>query len=132
MNSVFRLYSALLVAAVVLQAGENSACDVDKGWEQGPLIPRPIIAELFATPDKYIGRRVEIYGLILEVDRNGKRFALQDVSQMPISIVASENASIASGDQMIVSGVLRWADHDLEVIAHSIKPTRVVAGGGCC
>jgi hypothetical protein len=91
----------------------------------------PIIAELYADPARFDGRSVTIYGLVIETFPNSV-FMLQDVSQRPLKIVASEKLKAAVGDQLIVVGSFHSAPGGPHLSARSLIPTQVLAGGGCC
>jgi len=93
---------------------------------------RPIIAGVVAEPERYLGRRIELYGLVVQVEAEGKRFYIQDVSQRPMLVVAPQGKSAKLYDQYIVTGMLRRIDGELGIAAEQLTPTRVTAGGGCC
>jgi hypothetical protein len=96
-----------------------------------PAEAYPIIAELYADPARFDGRSVTIYGLVIETFPNSV-FMLQDVSQRPLKIVASEKLKAAVGDQLIVVGSFHSAPGGPHLSARSLIPTQVLAGGGCC
>lgn len=117
---------ALVTLTVACPAwGENRASG------DAANVARPIIAGILADPARYLGRRVEIYGLVVRTDAEGTRFHLQDVSQRPMLVLAPSGRSAAKGDQLIVRGVLRRVDGEIELLAERITPARVT-GGGCC
>lgn len=93
---------------------------------------RPIVAEMVADPDAYIGTHVIIYGLVLESDLASRSFMLQDVSQHPIKVDGRNLPPIAAGDQVQIEGVLQRNASALVLRAEAITPVRVLAGGGCC
>jgi len=93
---------------------------------------RPIIAGVVAEPARYLGRLIEIYGLVVRIEAHGRRFYLQDVSQRPLLVLAPEGRTAAAGDQLIVSGVLRRVNGELRLVAEKMTPARVIGGGGCC
>lgn len=92
----------------------------------------PIIAEVFSQPDEFLGRRVAIYGLVVEARNHGQRFLLQDVSQMPLFVVSPPGQRVAAGSQLMVFGILRHAEGELELASDDLLAVQVVAGGGCC
>jgi hypothetical protein len=96
-----------------------------------PILPRPIIAGIFAEPAKYLGQRVEIYGLVVGVE-SGRRFLLQDVSQMPMLITSPLGITVADGGQLIVKGIVKKIDGDIGIVAERLKHAKVLGGGGCC
>ena len=114
-------------AAAVLAALAGCAW----GDEATPT-PTPIIAELVGAPDNFIGRRILVYGLVVESPEAGSRFLLQDVSQVPLRIVGPEGSRIPRGSQLMVLGKLRRNGGELEIAAERLTPAQVVAGGGCC
>jgi hypothetical protein len=91
----------------------------------------PIIAELYADPTRYEGRRVLIYGLVIE-SVSSSAFLLQDVSQRPLKILGSKGLKATIGDQLIVIGSFHSASDGPYLSAVALIPTRVLAGGGCC
>jgi len=93
---------------------------------------RPIIAQVVADPKKYVGHRIEIYGLVTESDKSAGTFMLQDVSQRPLLINGSKLPAVAAGDQVEVAGIVRKKGKDLRLDAVSLKHVKVIAGGGCC
>ena len=100
--------------------------------ERVTKISRPIIAELFAKPKAYAGRRVEIYGLVIESNLTGTEFLLQDVSQRPLKIIGTKRLKAAAGDQLTVIGTIRRHAGFPYLVAKQLIPTVVIGGGGCC
>ena len=95
-------------------------------------IPRPIIAELFAKPKVFAGRRIAIYGLVIESNLTGTEFLLQDVSQRPLKIVGGKGLKAAAGDQLTVVGTFHGHAGRPYLVAKQLIPTVVIRGGGCC
>ncbi len=95
-------------------------------------LSRPIIAELFAKPKAFAGRRVEIYGLVIESNITGTEFLLQDVSQRPLKIIGGKKLKAAAGDQLTVVGTIRGHAGVPYLVAKRLIPTVVLGGGGCC
>lgn len=93
---------------------------------------RPIAAALFADPAKYVGTRIEIYGLVIEVDTARRSFQLQDVSQRPLTVDAWRLPPIVVGDQVEIEGVLQRTSSGLVLVGTGAKRVQVVGGGGCC
>lgn len=100
--------------------------------EGRPSRPKPIIAELFATPTAFAGRLVEVYGLVIESSSDGAEFVLQDVSFRPLKIVGNKKLKAAVGDQVTVIGIFHGHARPLYIAAKRVISTRVTAGGGCC
>lgn len=96
------------------------------------MIERPIIAGVVAEPQHFLGRRIELYGVVVKTTGNGRRFYIQDVSQRPLLVVAPAGKSARLYEQYVVTGVLRWLDGELGLAAERLAPARVTAGGGCC
>lgn len=94
--------------------------------EPGP-VARPIIAQLYAHPDKFIGLKVEVYGLVVQSEAKGE-FFLQDVSQRPLRVLGDA----AVGDQLTALGSLRADGQTIYLKADQLIPTKVTGGGGCC
>jgi hypothetical protein len=117
--------SALVAAVAAALAARAQIADAP------PAEAYPIIAELCADPARFDGRSVTIYGLVIETFPNSV-FMLQDVSQRPLKIVASEKLKAAVGDQLIVVGSFHSAPGGPHLSARSLIPTQVLAGGGCC
>jgi hypothetical protein len=92
---------------------------------------RPIAAELFADPAKYVGTRIEIYGLVIEADKMQRSFLLQDVSQRPLTVDAWRLPPIVAGDQVEIEGVLTQTAGGLVLVGTGVKRVQVVGGGGC-
>ncbi len=95
-------------------------------------LERPIIAGVVADPQRYLGRRIEVYGVVVQLEAGGGRFYLQDVSQRPLLVVAPRGESAGLYEQYIVTGVVRRMDGELGIAAERLAPARVTAGGGCC
>jgi len=93
---------------------------------------RPIIAELFAKPKAFAGRRIAIYGLVIESNPTGTEFLLQDVSQRPLKVIGGERLKAAAGDQLTVVGTFHANARSPYLAAKLLIPTRVIGGGGCC
>lgn len=91
---------------------------------------KPIIAQLIADAGGYDGRSVTIYGLVIEVTREGREFLLQDVSQMPLRVVRADGMPTSVHDQMIVEGVFIANHGDPYLEARKITYEQVL--GGCC
>jgi hypothetical protein len=121
---------ALLAALVAIWAVITALPRTNTESESGPVL-RPIIAELFARPDTFAGRTIEIYGLVIE-SRAKSEFLLQDVSQRPLRIVSNENLAAALGDQLTVVGRFHADAQSIYLKAESLTPTKVTGGGGCC
>lgn len=96
------------------------------------MLSRPIIAELFAKPKAFAGRRIAIYGLVIESNPTGTEFLLQDVSQRPLKIVGGKRLKAGAGDQLTVIGTFHASARSPYVAAELLIPTRVIGGGGCC
>jgi hypothetical protein len=118
----------ILILLVALAAASTSRAQIADAPQADAY---PIIAELFADPGRYEGRRVMIYGLVIESD-SSSTFLLQDVSQRPLKILGSERLKATVGDQLIVLGSFHSASDGPYVSAIALIPTQVVAGGGCC
>lgn len=123
--------AALLAAVTLIAVGLASAADGDAGTAQGAR-ETPIVAELLSQPERFLGRPVAIYGLAVEVLDGGRRFILQDVSQMPLSVVAPAGDRVVLGSQLMVHGIVRRVNGRLEVAARDLFAVQIVAGGGCC
>jgi hypothetical protein len=95
-------------------------------------LPRPIIAELFAQPKAFAGRRIAIYGLVIESNPTGTEFLLQDVSQRPLKIVGGERLKAVAGEQLTVVGTFYAHASSPYLVAKLLIPTVVIGGGGCC
>jgi hypothetical protein len=94
-------------------------------------VATPIIAELFASPKAYDGRLVAVYGLVIEEGDRGE-FVVQDVSQMPLSVITKKGRTPAIGDQLLIHGVFRYDREVPYLEARTVVPTKVLGGGGCC
>jgi len=90
-------------------------------------VEKPIIAQLYAEPDRFAGRTVEIYGLVVRSDANSE-FLLQDVSQRPLRVIGAA----AIGDQLTVIGKFHSLPHSVFLAAEKVVVTKVLGGGGCC
>ena len=97
-----------------------------------PEPEKPIIAHLYADAAKYDGRQVTIYGLVIEAEKDGRRFTLQDVSQMPLKIIKPEGLPAVVGDQVLIKGVFKANRGDPYLEARQVTYTKVLGGGGCC
>lgn len=93
---------------------------------------KPIAAQLFASPEKYAGRTVTIYGLVIGVEPDGSNFLLQDVSQAPLKVVRSDGRFTMPGDQLIVVGKFVPDKGNTRLEAETVTVTKVTGGGGCC
>jgi hypothetical protein len=102
------------------------------GATTAPAAERPIAAQLFADPAKYVGMRIEIYGLVIEADNAQRSFLLQDVSQRPLTVDAWRLPPIVAGDQVEIEGVLTQTAAGLVLVGTGVKHVQVVGGGGCC
>jgi hypothetical protein len=121
------------MAAVIFTLGMllGSISTNTQAAERAKTLPRPIIAELFAKPTAFAGRRIAIYGLVIESNPTGTEFLLQDVSQRPLKIVGGNRLKAAAGDQLTVIGIFHAA-HPPYVAVEILSPTRVIGEGGCC
>lgn len=128
-----KLAFAAFALAVLAAAGPVSADGRTAKGEDGLVEPdRPIIAGILADPRKYLGHRVEIYGLVVGTEASGKHFFLQDVSGEPMPVIGPTGTFTVGGDQLIVAGTVRYIQGRLGIEADAIRLTRVLAGGGCC
>jgi hypothetical protein len=93
---------------------------------------RPIVAELFASPAEFVGKRIEIYGLVITLGPKLHTFHLQDVSQRPLTVDGARLPRIAVGDQVEIEGVLQGSGKDLVLVGLAMKRVKVTGGGGCC
>jgi len=118
---------ALLLSLALMLAGGALA----GAGEKAPL-ERPIIAGLLSASDEYDGRRVVIYGLVIEAAPDGREFFLQDVSQIPLRIVGGQGLQAAAGDELLVTGTFVGGDGSPYLRAEALLPTKVLGGGGCC
>jgi hypothetical protein len=97
---------------------------------------RPIISELAADRDRFDGRVVIVYGLVvaLESGETGS-FMLQDVSQRRIRVTVETLRPVGLHDQVEVEGVFRrggaggTADR---IQGTRLERVKVLGGGGCC
>jgi hypothetical protein len=90
-------------------------------------LEKPIIAEIFAEPNRFSGRTIEVYGLVVQSDAKSE-FLLQDVSQRPLRVMGKA----AVGDQVTVIGKFHAASPAGFLAAEKLLATKVVGGGGCC
>jgi hypothetical protein len=93
---------------------------------------KPIISSLLYDFQRYDGRSVTIYGLVIETAKAGKEFMLQDVSQMPLRVIRNDTFRSFIGDQMLVQGVFFANGGEPYLEARKITNTKVLGGGGCC
>jgi len=125
--SVNRTYPVALAVAIASAMLGDAAAKSPK-----LAAPRPIIAQIVAEPEKYAGRQIEIYGLVVESDTAAHTFMLQDVSQRPLLIDGKKLTPVVTGDQVELAGILRMNGKDLKLVASGLKHVKVIAGGGCC
>jgi len=111
----------LLAAAAILFGYRTTPGSVQSA------VHRPIIAQLFANPETFAGKKVEVYGLVIESDAKSE-FLLQDVSQRPLRVLG--NAAV--GDQVTVIGTVQTGAMTIYLAAESLMATKVLGGGGCC
>ena len=117
----------LLGGALAFGLAEHEAIAAD------PAPPeRPIIAELFWDAEKFHGRQVVVYGLVIETADAGRVFMLQDVSQMPLRVEVTDGTTVWNGEQLLVEGMVVQSDGEPTLKATRIVPTKVLGGGGCC
>jgi hypothetical protein len=106
------------------------------GYAHSTTVPKirshPIVADLVANPDAYLGQPIIIYGLVIEADLAHHTFMLQDVSQHPLRVDAHELPPVLAGAQVQVDGKLERSQGKLVLFGESLKPVQVLAGGGCC
>ena len=122
-----RVAAAMLAVAAAFMLAGPGALGAD------PLPPeRPIIAELFSDSEGYHGRRVIVYGLVIETADAGRIFMLQDVSQMPLQVEVTDGSTVWNGDQLLVEGVVVVSGGEVTLRSTRILPTQVLGGGGCC
>jgi hypothetical protein len=119
--------TALLLAVLFATASALVFVFRETPTPSEPAVPRPIIAQLFANPETFAGKKVEVYGLVIQSDSRNE-FLLQDVSQRPIRVLG--NASV--GDQVTVLGTVQMGGVAIYLSAESLKSTKVLGGGGCC
>jgi hypothetical protein len=118
----------LSALAAVAEPGPANAAEAAKA----SVPARPIVAGLFAEPDKYLGTRIEIYGLVIAADPGRRTFQLQDVSQRPLTVDARRLPRIVAGDQVEILGELQSKGGSLVLVGLRVKHVKVLAGGGCC
>ena len=97
--------------------------------ERVAKLSRPIIAELFAKPKAFAGRRIAIYGLVIESNPAGTEFLLQDVSQRPLKIIGGKRLKAAAGDQLTVIGTFNGHASLPFLVAKKLIPTIVIRWG---
>jgi hypothetical protein len=119
--------TALLLAVLFAAAGALVFVFHEPPTPSEAAVARPIIAQLFANPETFAGKKVEVYGLVIQSDSRTE-FLLQDVSQRPIRVLG--NASV--GDQVTVLGTVQTGGMAIYLSAESLKSTKVLGGGGCC
>lgn len=122
------LSAALFVALFVLM--EQPFVASAKSENRADLIT-PIVAELYANPRAFVGKRITIYGLVVESAKSQGYFLLQDVSERPIRVIGAHPLP-TRGDQIEVTGVVRASEKDIRIDARKIVHTQVLNGGGCC
>lgn len=93
---------------------------------------RPIISQMMWQPTAYDGKRVTIYGLVVEASQDGSRFSIQDVAQMPLSVEGPPGTVTRVGDQLLVQGIFRAGSSQPVLKAEKLTATKVLGGGGCC
>jgi hypothetical protein len=119
--------AAVLIVAALLGSIQARLTDAD----DGPML-RPIIAQLYAEPESFLGRPLAVYGLVIEANAGGTVFMLQDVSQHPLRVVGKPSLIATAGDQVTIVGTLQRDGGGPYLAASLIIPTRVLGGGGCC
>jgi hypothetical protein len=129
-SSLLRICLAAFVTAAAATSLTIPAHAGDAAAAKAP--PRPIVAELFAAPAKFVGKRIEIYGLVIEAEPKRHTFQLQDVSQRPLTVDGARLPRIAVGDQVEIEGILQGSGKDLVLVAVGMKRVKVTGGGGCC
>lgn len=120
--------SAALCALFVAVAASAGAADRPRS----EFAATPIIAEVVGEPTRFVGRRITIYGIVVESRQDGRRFLLQDVSQRPLMVLAPQGERAAVGNQLMISGTMRRNSGELELEGDDMTHVQVVAGGGCC
>jgi hypothetical protein len=118
----------VIVLAVLLGAGPAAHAQLLNG---PTAYAYPIIAQLYADPDRYAGHTVMIYGLVIGA-QSPTSFMLQDVSDHPLKIVGNSKVKANIGDQLIVVGVFHNESAGPFVAATSLIHAKVLGGGGCC
>jgi hypothetical protein len=119
--------TALLLAVLFAAASALVIIFHETPTPSESAVARPIIAQLFANPETFAGKKVEVYGLVIQSDSRTE-FLLQDVSQRPLRVLG--NASV--GDQVTVLGTVQTGGMAIYLSAESLKSTKVLGGGGCC
>ena len=122
-----RIAAAMLVGAVTFGLAGHGAIATDP-----PPPQRPIISELFWDAEGFHGRKVVVYGLVIETADAGRVFMLQDVSQMPLRVEVTDGTTVWNGEQLLVEGMVVQSDGEPTLKATRIVPTKVLGGGGCC
>ncbi len=125
---MLRMGAMLVTFSVILGSMPANAQVADRVAK----LPRPIIAELFAKPMAFSGRRIAIYGLVIESNPTGTEFLLQDVSQRPLKIIGGRRLKATAGDQLTVVGIFHRHASSPFLVAKELIPTVVIGGGGCC
>lgn len=122
------------MAAALLLGGTVALGPAEHETIAADLAPpeRPIIAELLWDAEKFHGRQVVVYGLVIETADTGRVFMLQDVSQMPLRVEVTDGTTVWNGDQLLVEGLVVPSDGEPTLRATRIVPTKVLGGGGCC
>lgn len=131
MKRVVKLVAALLFC-LPLAGGTGTGGWHDADGGTGAVPRTPIIAEILGAPENFVGKRVEIYGLVVAIREEGRKFMLQDVSEMPLLIVSPAGLEAAEGRQLMVSGIVQQTLGGLQVASDNFWPVKVLAGGGCC
>jgi hypothetical protein len=125
---VTRFATLLVALGLALLPGSESRAQSNDELQADE---HPIIAQLYSDPARYADRSITIYGLVVEEGANST-FLLQDVSQRPLKIVGSDELKAAVGDQLLVTGLFHPNSDEPYIVAKTLIPTKVVAGGGCC
>jgi hypothetical protein len=129
MPSVRALGAALLAMTLALPVA--AAQGAPKSAVAKP-VATPIIAEVFSRPEYFTGKRVQIYGLVVQAKADTPRFLLQDVSQMPLPVLPPEGLRVAMDSQLMVVGTIRRIGKELVLVSDDLSFVKVLAGGGCC
>jgi len=126
------LVASCLAAIVAVAAAAAWTAPGRAGEAKAAAPARPIVAELFASPAEFVGKRIEIYGLVITLGPKLHTFHLQDVSQRPLTVDGARLPRIAVGDQVEIEGVLQGSGKDLVLVGLAMKRVKVTGGGGCC
>lgn len=118
-------------AAILAIVAFLGAMQVESANADDDHLLRPIIAQLYAEPESFMGRSLAIYGLVIEASAGGTVFTLQDVSQRPLKVVGKAALTPAAGDQITIVGTLQSDADGPYLAANLIIPTRVLGGGYC-